>query len=639
MTSVPRALTVMDPKLSTTTTYNYDGVGNLASQVSPDTGTTGFTYDAAGNVLTQTDARSTVTTYGYDVLNRVTAATVTDGAVTYEYDNTTTGGPYAVGRLTKVTDPSGNTTYGYDALGRVISKVQTVTANPANKIFAVGYAYSNGRQTGITYPSGHALTYGFDAQGRIASIVVDGTTVLASAAYVPFGGVESWTWGNGEPYDRTFDLDGRVKTVTIGPAAGVYPDLSEVFGYDSLNRLLTANLAAGQTQSFTYDANGNRTNATINAASTTYTYPTTSHRLSSLSGATTRSFTYDNAGNLASSAGITYTYDGRGRTKQAGTATYAINELGQRVKKNNGTDVFFAYDEAGHLIGEYDATGAPIEETVWLGDLPVAVMKPNGASFDVFYVWSDNLGTPREITDTANQERWEWPNADPFGNNLPNENPAGLGVFTYNLRFPGQYYDAEKGSNYNYFRDYDPSIGRYIESDPVSLKGGLNTYAYVSGNPILAWDDFGLCATIIRAKTHWQFAWDHDEVMFGLNLTMPVYHWESHFSFNRGIFKNPSQPPMKPSVCYRYVGDDVTTIELMHNVQFWQNIAYQQTCSTCATCGGGDGPMTCGDWKDIGAIDAREITSTPWLRTRRSFNEVSGGPCVKFPFMLPGMGR
>jgi len=85
MTSVPRALTVMDPKLSTTTTYNYDGVGDLASQVSPDTGTTGFTYDAAGNVLTQTDARDTVTTY--DALNRVTAATVTDGAVTYEYDN------------------------------------------------------------------------------------------------------------------------------------------------------------------------------------------------------------------------------------------------------------------------------------------------------------------------------------------------------------------------------------------------------------------------------------------------------------------------------------------------------------------------------------------------------------------------
>ena len=76
--------------------------------------------------------------------------------------------------------------------------------------------------------------------------------------------------------------------------------------------------------------------------------------------------------------------------------------------------------------------------------------------FDVFYIWADNLGTPRLITDSANRSRWEWPNADPFGNNPPNEDPAGLGAFSYNLRFPGQYYDAEKGSNYNYFRDYDP---------------------------------------------------------------------------------------------------------------------------------------------------------------------------------------
>jgi RHS repeat-associated protein len=177
--------------------------------------------------------------------------------------------------------------------------------------------------------------------------------------------------------------------------------------------------------------------------------------------------------------------------KQAGTATYAINGLGQRVKKNNGTDVFFAYDEAGHLIGEYDATGAPIEETVWLGDLPVAVVKPNAASFEVFYIWTDNLGTPRLITDTANQSRWEWPNADPFGNNLPDEDPAGLGAFAYNLRFPGQYYDAEKGSSYNYFRDYDPSIGRYIESDPIGLRAGLNTYAYVGARPLQLVDRLG----------------------------------------------------------------------------------------------------------------------------------------------------
>jgi RHS repeat-associated protein len=59
-----------------------------------------------------------------------------------------------------------------------------------------------------------------------------------------------------------------------------------------------------------------------------------------------------------------------------------------------------------------------------------------------------------------------------------------MGAFDLPLRLPGQYFDKETNVHYNYFRDYDPSIGRYEESDPIGLKGGLNTYAYVSGNPL-----------------------------------------------------------------------------------------------------------------------------------------------------------
>jgi RHS repeat-associated protein len=178
--------------------------------------------------------------------------------------------------------------------------------------------------------------------------------------------------------------------------------------------------------------------------------------------------------------------------KQAGATTYLVNGLGQRVKKANGAETYFAYDEAGHLLGEYDGTGAAIQETVWLGNLPVAVVKPNGASNDVFYVWPDHLGSPRLITDAANQSRWEWPNSDPFGNNAPNENPAGAGSFAYNLRFPGQYFDSETGTNYNLNRDYDPKLGRYLQSDLIGLSGGLNTYAYVGGNPLYWSDPLGL---------------------------------------------------------------------------------------------------------------------------------------------------
>ncbi len=288
---------------------------------------------------------------------------------------------------------------------------------------------------------------------------------------------------------RYFDLDGRINALTVGPESGTYADMNQTYGYDSLNRLTSANLSVTSSQSYGYDANSNRTNATINGSGTTYNYPSSSHHLNSLSGAASKSFTYDNAGNTTASGSLTLVYDGRGRMKQAGTATYLVNGLGQRVRKNTGSDMYFAYDEAGHLIGEYDSSGAPLEETLWLGDLPVAVIKPNGASFSAFYVWTDNLGSPRQITDPSNVARWTWDNVDPFGNSASNENPSGAGTFNYNLRFPGQYSDAESALNYNYFRDsYMPDIGRYGQSDPIGLEGGTNTYAFVLDSPLI-WSD------------------------------------------------------------------------------------------------------------------------------------------------------
>src|SRR5207247_3195156 len=87
---------------------------------------------------------------------------------------------------------------------------------------------------------------------------------------------------------------------------------------------------------------------------------------------------------------------------------------------------------------------------------------------------------------------WTWDNTDPFGYNPPNENPSGLGAFSCNLRFAGQYFDKETNLHYNYFRDYDPSVGRYQQSDPIGLRGGINTYLYSGANPIRNSDPFGL---------------------------------------------------------------------------------------------------------------------------------------------------
>ena len=87
---------------------------------------------------------------------------------------------------------------------------------------------------------------------------------------------------------------------------------------------------------------------------------------------------------------------------------------------------------------------------------------------------------------------WRWDQQEPFGNNVSDENPSGLGSFDLPLRMPGQYFDKETNLHYNYFRDYDPSIGRYGESDPIGLQGGLNTYVYVRAAPLLLVDLEGL---------------------------------------------------------------------------------------------------------------------------------------------------
>jgi RHS repeat-associated protein len=149
----------------------------------------------------------------------------------------------------------------------------------------------------------------------------------------------------------------------------------------------------------------------------------------------------------------------------------------------------FVYDAQGRLIGEYTGQGAMMREYAYLQDLPLALIEPSGA---VFFIHTDHLNTPRVITNQAGQAVWRWDHAEPFGSNPSNENPSGLGTFTSNLRLPGQYFDKETNLHYNYFRDYDPSIGRYIQSDPIGLEGGINTYAYAYDNPLSYFDPDGL---------------------------------------------------------------------------------------------------------------------------------------------------
>ena len=169
-------------------------------------------------------------------------------------------------------------------------------------------------------------------------------------------------------------------------------------------------------------------------------------------------------------------------------ATYTYNALGQRKTKTVGGDTtVFLYDLAGNLIAELDETGQALRQHVHINNEPIAQLTTNPANqtIAVQYVHTDHLGTPTLLTNengtvVADME------ATPFG-----ETYVDYAEVTYNKRFPGQYKDGETGLHYNYFRDYDPSLGRYIQSDPIGIEGGLDTYTYVKGNPLIYSDPYG----------------------------------------------------------------------------------------------------------------------------------------------------
>ncbi|MFL6628889.1 MAG: RHS repeat-associated core domain-containing protein, partial [Vitreoscilla sp.] len=349
--------------------------------------------------------------------------------------------------------------------------------------------------------------------------------------YNALGQPVSWIWSVGNvQYQRSYDAYGRLVSYPLGNpggsgiSAGVTRTIAydaagrivgyshttpvnwdQVFGYDGLDRLTGASLQGGNVYSYAYDATGNRTQTSINGTAYADTVSATSNRYSSVSNATgTASQGYDAAGNLTSDAAGTYTYSARGRmsmqTNAGGTFTYLYNGLGQRVYKSGPSSViatgvaYYAYDTEGRLLGEYDATGKAVYETVYMVDLPVAVLtQPALNQTTVSYAYADHLNTARVLVRPSDKAIvWNWGSAEPFGQSQVDANPSGIGAFAYSSRFPGQVADAESGWFYNWHRDYNAALGRYVQSDPVGLNGGVNTYLYVDALPTLEVDALGL---------------------------------------------------------------------------------------------------------------------------------------------------
>ncbi|MBI5639904.1 MAG: DUF2778 domain-containing protein, partial [Nitrospirae bacterium] len=313
-------------------------------------------------------------------------------------------------------------------------------------------------------------TITYDNHGRIGTIV---TGNIQSLAYA---------------YDANSNITGITNNVESTK--------TKTYAYDALDRL-TGAIGPWGTLNYTYDGVGNRKIETTATGVTDYTYA--ANKLMASTGEKTLSFGYDSNGNTIAENSRQYTYNQNQRLIKAAEGAgalgeYVYNANGQRVKKvANGVTTVFHFDNSGRLIAESGSNGNPLVQYVYLNSQPIAKIDSAGIS----YIHTDHLGTPVMMTNAGGQKVWEI-EAKPFG-----DNANIMGSSTLNIRFPGQYYDEETGLHYNYFRDYSPQIGRYVEADPIGLAGGINLFSYVGNNSSNLIDSVGLayCTYYISAHT------------------------------------------------------------------------------------------------------------------------------------------
>jgi RHS repeat-associated protein len=523
-------------------TFIYDPAGNVLSKTDANGNLTSFSYDA-NNRLTSVDyvGDDLDVIFNYDEtgsgfsngINQLTSFSDSKSQTILQYDafGNLIDKKQEVIEVTPGNNIMQNIAYNYDASNRLQS-----LEYPSGLI--VNYHYNNLDQVESidTILNGQAID------------------VVNNLQYLPFGPLQSMDMGNGLSYTSNYDDGYRLNSFNYGPNySAVYSydnnhnithiareqDNSASYQYDRLERL-TFDDAIYLDLSYEYDKLGNRTsetrnqctlaNSSSNKASTSaldppgcnnfitindYNYDANSNKLLSIGGGKQRG--YDSNGNTLTTKNKAHRFSYNTANRMASyrnelnvlRAEYYYNGTGQRIYKkfynNNSVPIYFTfqYNANGQMLSESKYKNNSLiqkwsNETIWLNNRPVAQVRTTYnnsgvvTSTNIYYILSDHLNTPRKATDATGTVLWSW-NSDAFGTILANEDVDGdSNAFVFNLRFPGQFFDSESNQHYNYYRDYEPSTGRYLESDPIGLDGGLNTFVYVGGNPLIYIDEQGL---------------------------------------------------------------------------------------------------------------------------------------------------
>ncbi len=429
----------------------------------------------------------------------------------------------------------------------------------------------------VDYPGSADIVYTRDADGRIASVSNGSTPIVSSIAYLPFGPATQYTFASGgQTLVKTYDANYRATDIAgsainlhfaldqlgninkEGDASGV-PTPNESYQYDPLYRLKEVDNATGALwQKYSYSKTGDRLSK--NTASITpvdvYHYATGTHHLSSITGADASARSFDANGNTTALQANGWTYGlGYNNTnrlsliQQNGSTImqYKLDGWGERVRKvpTSGSATEYVYDETGKLLYEYVGPTSN-RSYIWADDTLIATVE---ADSSIHYIYTDHLGTPRAVTSTTSSTPiWTWPwLQNPFG-----EKPASGSGYALNVRFPGQYFDAETGLNYNYFRDYEPAAGRYVQSDPIGLEAGVNTYSYALDSPTTFLDSYGTNVTMTCRPLR--------NISIARHCGVCVWHWSNDCPPKKIIDRQFSTPgwstgPTKISTDPTYVAD------------------------------------------------------------------------------------